>query len=56
MSDKNEIPAHYTHGNLVEAIQTAIAKLGIELEAVSVADLGPVDEFHMVAVSQPVIF
>jgi ubiquinone/menaquinone biosynthesis C-methylase UbiE len=38
---------HYIHGNLLQAIKTSIAKLGITLDSVTIDDLAPVDEFHV---------
>ncbi|OGN96270.1 MAG: methyltransferase [Chloroflexi bacterium RBG_13_50_21] len=37
----------YFHGNLLEAIQASIGKLGKTTESITVEDLGPVDEFHI---------
>ena len=47
MSIENAISKHYTHGDLLGAIQAAIPKLGKTVENISVEDLGPVDEFHI---------
>ena len=46
MSDAN-VAKHYTHGNLLEAIQSALVKLGKTTENVTIEDLAPVDEFHI---------
>lgn len=37
----------YFHGNLLNAIQASIGKLGKTVDSVTVEDLGPVDEFHI---------
>ena len=46
MSLDNVISEHYTHGNLLGAIQASVTKLGKTTDNVTVEDLGPVDEFH----------
>jgi len=47
MSNDKEISEHYLHGNLLEAIQASIAKLGKTVDSVTIEDLAPVDEFHI---------
>ncbi|MDH4188581.1 MAG: class I SAM-dependent methyltransferase [Betaproteobacteria bacterium] len=47
MSIENAISKHYTHGDLLGAIQVAIPKLGKTVDSITVEDLGPVDEFHI---------
>ncbi len=47
MSNAKEISDHYLHGNLLEAIQDSIAKLGKTVDSVTIEDLAPVDEFHI---------
>lgn len=37
----------YWHGNLLNAIQASVGKLGKTVDSVTVEDLGPVDEFHI---------
>lgn len=41
------VSAHYTRGNLVDAITAAIGTIGKSPETVTVDDLAPVDEFHI---------
>ncbi len=38
---------HYRHGELLQAIQTALASLGKTLDRLTIEDLAPVDEFHI---------
>jgi ubiquinone/menaquinone biosynthesis C-methylase UbiE len=47
MSHDSAVANHYTHGNLLGAIQASVSKLGKTVENVTVEDLGPVDEFHI---------
>ena len=47
MSMDQAIAAHYTNGDLLAAIEAALPKLGISPDQVTVADLAPVDEFHI---------
>ena len=47
MSFDQSVSEHYTHGELLGAIQSAVAKLGKTIESVSIDDLAPVDEFHI---------
>jgi ubiquinone/menaquinone biosynthesis C-methylase UbiE len=42
-----KVAKHYTHGNLLGAIQSALVKLGKTTDDVTIEDLGPVDEFHI---------
>lgn len=44
---ENVVSEHYTHGDLLGAIQASIGKLGKTVDNVTVEDLGPVDEFHI---------
>ena len=37
----------YWHGNLLNAIQASVERLGKTIDRVTVEDLGPVDEFHI---------
>jgi len=46
LSDK-AVSDHYIHGNLLNAIQSSISKLGKTIDSVTIEDLGPVDEFHI---------
>jgi SAM-dependent methyltransferase len=46
-SDDRAVSAHYEHGGLLAAIETALGQLGKSADAVTVADLAPVDEFHI---------
>ena len=47
MSVEHEVSKHYDHGGLIKAIEAALARSGIERDAVTIADLAPVDEFHI---------
>jgi cyclopropane fatty-acyl-phospholipid synthase-like methyltransferase len=47
MSNKKNISEHYTHGNLLEAIQSSIANLDKTVDNLTIEDLAPVDEFHI---------
>ena len=47
VSFDKSVSEHYTHGELLGAIQSAVAKLGKTIESVSIDDLAPVDEFHI---------
>lgn len=47
MSDQRSIARHYSHGSLVQAIQRGLASLGKTPDTVGIADLAPVDEFHI---------
>lgn len=47
MLTQQDVSKHYTHGNLVAAIQGGIESLGKTIKSVTVDDLAPVDEFHI---------
>ena len=47
MLDEAIISQHYTHGNLLGAIEGSVSKLGKTISSVTVDDLAPVDEFHI---------
>ncbi len=47
MSYNESVSEHYTHGALLEAIQSALAEQGKNINSITVADLAPVDEFHI---------
>ena len=47
MPTQQDVSKHYTHGNLVAAIQGGIESLGKTIKSVTVDDLAPVDEFHI---------
>lgn len=47
MPTQQDVSKHYTHGNLVAAIQGGIESLGKSVKSVTVDDLAPVDEFHI---------
>jgi len=47
MLDEANISQHYTHGNLLGAIEGSVSKLGKTTSSVTVEDLAPVDEFHI---------
>ncbi|MDX5152452.1 MAG: methyltransferase domain-containing protein [Acidiferrobacterales bacterium] len=47
MLDEAIISQHYTHGNLLGAIEGSVSKLGKTTGNITVDDLAPVDEFHI---------
>ena len=47
MSYEDAVSEHYSHGDLLGAIQAGISQLGKTTDNVTVADLGAVDEFHI---------
>jgi len=47
MSYENSVSNHYLHGNLLNAIEIALPKLGKTSETVNIEDLAPIDEFHI---------
>jgi ubiquinone/menaquinone biosynthesis C-methylase UbiE len=47
MSIETQVSAHYTHGDLLNAIDAALAKAGKNPAAPRLEDLAPVDEFHV---------
>ncbi|MCK5189381.1 MAG: class I SAM-dependent methyltransferase [Methylococcales bacterium] len=47
MSYDETVSEHYTHGELLGAIQASITKLGKTIDNVTIQDLAPVDEFHI---------
>ena len=47
MPTQQDVSKHYTHGNLVAAIQRGIESLGKTTNSITVDDLAPVDEFHI---------
>lgn len=47
MTTEKAISDHYLHGNLLQAIEASIAKLGKTIESITVEELAPVDEFHI---------
>ena len=47
MTDSNEIAAHYSGGDLLSAIEQGLKAAGKDPISPGVADLGPVDEFHI---------
>jgi 2-polyprenyl-3-methyl-5-hydroxy-6-metoxy-1,4-benzoquinol methylase len=47
MSNDKVVSEHYSHGNLLNAIQASLAKLGKTVDSVTIEDLAPVDEFHI---------
>jgi hypothetical protein len=44
---QQDVSNHYTHGDLAAAIRTGIESLGKTVNAVTIDDLAPVDEFHI---------
>jgi ubiquinone/menaquinone biosynthesis C-methylase UbiE len=47
MSNNKNVSELYTHGNLLEAIQSSIANLDKTVDNLTIEDLAPVDEFHI---------
>ena len=47
MSNDKAVSEHYTHGDLLQSIQAALAKVGKTVDSVTIEDLAPVDEFHI---------
>lgn len=47
MSIETQVSAHYTHGDLLNAIDAALAKAGKNPAEPRLEDLAPVDEFHV---------
>lgn len=47
MSHDKAVSEHYTHGELLEAIQASVTQLGKTIACVTIEDLAPVDEFHI---------
>ena len=47
MTLETSVTEHYGGGDLLAAIRTGLASLGLSPETVSVEDLAPVDEFHI---------
>lgn len=47
MPNPNSVSEHYAHGGLLDAIKVGMERLGKTPDTVSVADLGPVEEFHI---------
>ena len=47
MSDDKTVSEHYTHGELLQAIQASVIKLGKTIDSVTIEDLAPLDEFHI---------
>lgn len=47
MSLEQSVSQHYTHGSLEAALLDALGRTGKDLDALTYADLAPVDEFHI---------
>ena len=47
MSSAADVASHYSNGGLLSAIECGLAEMGTSLQAASIADLAPVDEFHV---------
>jgi SAM-dependent methyltransferase len=47
MSTEQAVSKTYLHGSLLSAIQSALGKMGRSIASVNIADLAPVDEFHI---------
>ena len=45
--ESQEIAIHYTRGNLGDTILAALQEAGRDIDALTTADLAPVDEFHV---------
>lgn len=47
MATDSLVSQHYTHGELLCAIQAALSKQGNSIDKLTLADIAPVDEFHI---------
>jgi SAM-dependent methyltransferase len=47
MSNDKAVEENYSHGDLLEAIQAAVTRLGKSVDNITIEDLAPVDEFHI---------
>lgn len=47
MSYDKAVSEHYTHGELLGAIQASVTKLGKTIDSITTEDLAPLDEFHI---------
>ena len=47
MNDSENLESHYTHGDLLAALEAGISALGKTTNSISVDDLAPADEFHI---------
>ncbi len=47
MPNDKAVSDHYSHGNLLNAIEEALGELGKTIDSVNIEDLAPVDEFHI---------
>lgn len=47
MTDSTSVSDHYSHGELLRAIEKALDELGKKPHELAVEDLAPVDEFHI---------
>ena len=47
MSVETQVSSHYTHGDLLNAIDAALAKAGKDPAKPRLEDLAPIDEFHV---------
>ena len=47
MSTAADVASHYSNGGLLAAIDSGLAVMGKTLSSASIADLAPVDEFHI---------
>ena len=55
MPTQQDVSHHYTRGNLVAAIRGGVEALGKTINSITIDDLAPVDEYHIVAVRRPKI-
>lgn len=47
MAENKDVASHYQHGHLLRTLEHAISQLGKMPDEITVADLAPVDEFHV---------
>ena len=47
MTNNNTVAQTYLHGNLLDAIKSALKEMGKTIDSLSIDDLAPVDEFHI---------
>ena len=47
MDAAGDVASHYSTGRLLSAIESGLAEMGTSLRAASIAELAPVDEFHI---------
>ena len=47
MNGEDDIAGHYAKGGLEQKVLGSLARAGLDLSRLTVADLGPVDEYHV---------